>query len=109
MAFAAAGLTNVAGMPQGRGRYRYDTTDHVDVVEAANYFNNVTNNLGLAKGDLITVVTWSATIFAAASTITLVKDMIVTNVIDNFAAASAGAVNIAEWGISSAGALSSGT
>lgn len=108
MAVVATNLVNQSGMAQGRGRYRYDTIDLSDTVETANYFNNVTNALGLAKGDLITVVTWSATIFGAASTISQVKDYIVTNVIDNFAAASAGAVNIAEYGISTSGAISSG-
>ena len=107
MAFSNTYFLNRTGMPPGRNQYRYDTTDHPDVVEAANYFNNVTNDLILAKGDEIKCVTWSATPFAAASTISLTKTFIVTNVIDRAAAANAGAVNIAEDGISSAGALSS--
>lgn len=107
MAVTATNLVNQAGMPQGRGRYRYDTLDLSDTVETANYFNNLTNALGLAKGDLITVVSWSTAIFGVG-TISQVKDYIVTNAIDNAAAASAGAVNIAEYGISTSGAISSG-
>lgn len=107
MAVTATNLVNQAGMAQGRGRYRYDTLDLSDTVETANYFNNLTNVLGLAKGDLITVVSWSTAIFGVG-TISQVKDYIVTNVIANDAAASAGAVNIAEYGISTSGAISSG-
>jgi hypothetical protein len=94
------------GDPPGRRGYKYHTTDHPDVVEAAGYFNNADDNVNLAKGDIIRSVTWSA---LDTGTISYVKDFIVTNVIANDAAASAGAVNVAEFGVSSAGALSSGT
>lgn len=96
MAYLVGGLSLSANMPPGRNRYRYDSTDHPDVVEAANYFNNKTNNLNLAVGDEITVIQWSATPFATTSTISRVADFVVTNVIDQAAAASAGAVNIAQ-------------
>lgn len=109
MAFSNTNLLNLTCQAPGRNLYRYASTDHVDVVEAANYFNNLTNDLIFAVGDRIEVQTWSATPFAAASTISLVKDFVVTNVIARDAAASAGRVNIAEIGVSSAGALSSGT
>jgi len=109
MAFDATKLINVTCLSPGRNIYLYDTTDHPDVVEAANYINNVTNVTSLAKGDLIFSTTWSATPFAAASTISQFKAFKVTNVIANDAAASAGAVNLAEVLISSSGALSSGT
>jgi len=82
--------------PPGRMLYRYDSTDQVDVVEAANYFNNLTNNLNLQIGDLIKAFRWSGTPFAAGSTIIEAKQFVVTNVISNDAAASAGRVNVAE-------------
>ena len=107
MAFSNTFFVNTTCMPPGRNRYRYDTTDLADTVEVANYFNNVTHDLNLAKGDEIEVVSWSATPHAAASTISQKKSFVVTNVIPRDAAASAGAVNVAESGISTAGALSS--
>lgn len=107
MAVNYANLYNISGSPPGRAQYRYDTTDDPDTVEAANYFNNSTGHQVLAVGDTIKCVMWSATAFAVGSTITKVKDFIVTNVIANNAAANAGAVNVAEMGISSAGVLSS--
>lgn len=107
MAFSNTFFLNRTGMPPGRNQYRYDTTDLADTVEVTNYFNNLTNTLNLAKGDEMVVVSWSATPFAAASLINQVKSFVVTNVIDQAAAANAGAVNIAEIGISTAGALSS--
>lgn len=106
MAYSASGLSLAVNMPPGRNTYRYDTTDHPDVVEAANYFNNVTNDLNFAVGDRIQFQGWSAAIFASGSLISYVKDFIVTNVIPR-GAVSEGRVNIAEIGISSAGALSS--
>ena len=89
----------------GYGQYRYDTTDELNTVEATGYFNNKDDNLNLAKGDIIVGVVWSTAV--RTGTISKVSDYIVTNVIANDAAASAGNVNIAEYGISSAGAISS--
>ena len=96
MAYTAGNLFSTAAAPPGRGQYRYDTTDQVDQVEAANYFNNVTHNLKLAKGDRVDVYSWSATPFATASLVTNALQMIVTNVIADDAASSAGRVNLAQ-------------
>ncbi len=96
MAYTAGNLVNLISAAPGRSIYRYDTTDHPDVVEAANYFNNVTNDLNLQKGDFISVITWSATPFAAASTISNSMDFVVTNVIPRDALNSAGRVNVAQ-------------
>lgn len=106
MAYTAATLLNLTGMPPGRTMYRYDTTDHPDTVEAANYFNNLDNNLGLAVGDLMFVTQWSATPFAAGSTLVRGNIYAVSNVIANNAAAGAGRVNIAGWN-SATGVISS--
>ncbi len=91
-------LYNRDAAPPGKGSYSYDTTDHPDVVEAANYFNNVTGNQNLAVGDRIAVTQWSATPFAAGSTISHYAAFKVTNVVPNTAAAgaSAGRVNLAQ-------------
>lgn len=107
MAYLVGGLFLSANLAPGRNSYNYHSTDHPDVVEAANYFNNKTNNLNLGVGDRIEVNQWSATPFAAGSTISRVVDMKVTNVIDQAAAANAGAVNIAQ--ILTTELLSSGT
>jgi hypothetical protein len=97
MAYTAGNLVLSSNLAPGRNTYRYDSTDHPDVVEAANYFNNVTHDLNLAKGDIIEAVTWSATPFAAASTISNVTRMIVTNVISRDDTTSAkGRVNVAQ-------------
>ena len=96
MAYTAGNLFSTAAAPPGRGMYRYDTTDQVDTVEGANYFNNVTHNLKLAKGDRVDVYSWSATPFATASLVTNALQMIVTNVISDDAASSAGRVNLAQ-------------
>lgn len=96
MAYVSGNLQGLVNAPAGRILYRYDTADQLGVVEAANYFNNLTNNLNLQIGDLIFGFTWSATPFAAGSTITEGQQFVVTNVIANDAAAAAGAVDIAQ-------------
>jgi hypothetical protein len=96
MAYTAGNLQGLVNAPPGRMSYRYDTTDHPDVVEAAGYFNNKDDNLNLQVGDRVDVFLWSATPFAAGSLVTAGLQMIVTNVIGNDAAASAGAVNLAQ-------------
>jgi len=106
MAYTAGNLALLNSV-NGFGHYRYDSTDHPDVVEGAGYFNNKDDNLNLAVGDIIHAVQWATAV--RTGTIALYKDFIVTNVISNTAAASAGNVNIAEIGVSSAGAISSGT
>jgi hypothetical protein len=89
-------LYNRDGAPPGRAVYHYDTIDHPDVVEAANYFNNVAGDQNLAVGDRIVMAQWSATPYASGSTISRQMAFRVTNVIPRTAAASAGAVNIAQ-------------
>lgn len=104
MAYTAGNLALISSV-NGYGQYRYDTTDEQVTVEATGYFNNKDDNLNLAIGDIIRVITWTTAV--RTGTISKVGEFIVTNVIANDAAASAGNVNIAEIGISSAGALSS--
>lgn len=106
MAYSAGSLALISSV-NGYGLYRHDSTDHPDVVEAAGYFNNKDDNLNLAKGDIIHAVQWGTAV--RTGSISAYKAFIVTNVIANDAASSAGNVNIAEIGISTAGALSSGT
>ena len=99
MAYTASLFINETCMAPGRNTYRYDidgSVDDVDDVEAAGYFNNKDDDLNLAIGDRIDVFEWSATPFAAASTLTNALQFVVTNVIANDAAASAGNVNIAQ-------------
>lgn len=96
MAYTAGNLFSDSNAPPGRMTYRYDTTDDVDDVEAAGYFNNKDDNLKLAIGDRIDVFEWDATPFAAASILTNALQMVVTNVISDDAAASAGNVNLAQ-------------
>lgn len=96
MAYTAGNLLNLVGAPPGRGLYRYDTTDDVDDVEAAGYFNNKDDNLKLAIGDRIDVFEWDATPHAAGSILTNALQFVVTNVIADDAAASAGNVNLAQ-------------
>lgn len=104
MAYTAGNLVLLTSV-NGYGHYRYDTTDEQVTVEAAGYFNNKDDDLNLAKGDTIKVFTWTTAV--RTGTVSKIGDFVVTNVIANDAAASAGAVNIAEYGISSAGAISS--
>jgi len=105
MAYTAGNLALLNSV-NGFGHYRYDSTDHPDTVEAAGYFNNSDDTLNLAVGDIIHAVQWST---VRTGTITSYKDFIVTNVISNPGNASDGNVNLAEIGVSSAGAISSGT
>ena len=107
MAYTAGNLQGLVNAPPGRMIYRYDSTDSVDVVEDAGYLNNKDDNLNLQIGDLVLAFTWSATPFASGSTISEAKQFVVTNVISNTAASSAGAVNLAEVFIAT-GLLSSG-
>jgi len=89
-------LYNRDGAPPGRAVYHYDTTDHPDVVEAANYFNNLTGNQNLALGDRVVVTQWSATPFAAGSTISRQAAFKVTNVVARTAPTNPGLVNVAQ-------------
>lgn len=96
MAYTAGNLVGLVNAAPGRMLYRYDSTDAVDAVEDAGYFNNSDDDLNLQIGDLIFAFTWSDTPFAAGNTISEAKQFVVTNVIDNAAASSAGNVDIAE-------------
>lgn len=96
MAYTAGNLFGLVNASPGRMLYRYDSTDQVDVVEDAGYFNNKDDDLNLQIGDLVFAFRWSDTPFAAGNTISEAKQLIVTNVISNTAAANAGAVNLAE-------------
>ncbi len=96
MPYVAGRLQGLINAPPGRMLYRYDSTDLVDELEVAGYFNNRTQDLNLQKGDLIKAFRWSATPFAAASTLIEAKQFVVTNVISNDAAVAAGNVNVAE-------------
>lgn len=99
MAYTASRLLNLTSMAPGRNTYRYDidgSVDDVDDVEAAGYFNNKDDDLILAIGDRVDVYEWSAAPFAAASTLTNAIQLVISNVISNTAAASAGNVNAAE-------------
>ena len=99
MAYTASRFINETCQAPGRNTYRYDidgSVDDVDDVEAAGYFNNKDDDLILAIGDRIDVFEWSAVPFAAASTLTNALQFVVTNVISNTAAASAGNVNLAQ-------------
>lgn len=107
MAYTAGQLHLVAGAAPGTCIYRYNSTDPVDEVEDAGYFNNVDDNLNLAVGDIIECVQASSVDGGFIDgTVDEFKRFIVTNVIANDAAASAGAVNIAE--IAGTGGVSSG-
>lgn len=99
MAFDATYLLNETSFAPGRNRYRYDidgTVDDVDDVEAAGYFNNVDDNLRLAIGDRIDVFEWDGTPHAAGQILQNALQLVVTNVISDTAASSAGAVNCAQ-------------
>ncbi len=101
-------LALIAGAHPGNNYYRYDSIDDLDLVEDAGYLNNVDDNLKMAIGDTVLGVEWSAEPYASGNTVSAAKMFIVTNVIDNDAASSAGAVNMAEILISTDGAISSG-
>ena len=105
MAYTAGGLSQISSV-NGFGLYRYDSLDDVDLVEDAGYFNNLDDSLNLAIGDVIFAFDWTTAV--RTGTLNAVKAFVVTNVISNDAAASAGAVNVAEILVSSAGAISSG-
>lgn len=94
MAAVVANLHGITNGPPGRRIYRYDTTDQMDAVGAAGYFNNKDDDLNLQKGDIIMAHTWATAI--DTGTLSEAKDFVVSNVIGNEAAASAGAVNLAE-------------
>lgn len=105
MAFNAANLT-LLFHANGFGHYRYDTTDEiVPDVEAAGYINNKDDAVNLRKGDVVKVFQWATAV--RTGTLTKITDMVVTNVIANDAAASAGNVNLAEYGVATSGVVSS--
>ncbi len=93
MAFDSANLA-CHGHANGFGLYRYDSIDSLILIEAAGYMNNLDDNCNLAKGDEVHVYSWTTAV--RTGTLNRVQMMGVTNVIANDAAASAGAVNLAE-------------
>ena len=104
---ANSGIFAMTNGPPGKIQYCYHHTDVVQsVVEDAGYFNNLDDNLNLQKGDIVVAYEWSATPFATASLINSMMHMVVTNVIANDAAQSAGQIDLAEWGLTT-GLLSS--
>ena len=105
MAFDASNLALISSV-NGFGLYRYDTTDDLDVVEDAGYINNVDDTVRMRVGDMVHAFSWTTAV--RTGTIAHYKAFVVTNVIDDGAAASAGNVNLAEIGVSSSGAISSG-
>lgn len=106
MAYVPGNLVGLVNAAPGRMLYRYDAEDDMLAVELAGYFNNADDDLNLQIGDVIFVFEWSATPFAAASTLVASMSFAVTNVIANDAAAAAGNVNIAEV-FTTSGAVSS--
>ena len=99
MAYTAGNLFALTNAPPGRMLYRYDcngTVDDVADVEAAGFFNNKDDSLNLQIGDRIDVFEWSGVPFASGSTLTNALQLVVTNVISNDAAASAGNINTAQ-------------
>lgn len=105
MAYTPGNLVQMA-QGNGYGLYRYDTTDDLDVVEDAGYFNNKDDELNLGVGDIIHAFSWNTAV--RTGTLAAYKTFAVSNVVSIDAASSAGAVNVAEIGVSTAGAISSG-
>ncbi len=58
MAFVSANLALISSV-NGFGLYRYDTDDASIVVDGNGYFNNLDDDLNLAVGDIIEVVSWT--------------------------------------------------
>lgn len=90
MAYTAGGLALISSV-NGYSFYRYDSLDPLSDIDTAGYFNNVDDTLNLAVGDLINVIDWTTAV--RTGTIADVGLVVVTNVIANDAASSAGAVN----------------
>jgi hypothetical protein len=99
MAFDTANLA-CYGHANGFGLYRYDTTDDLDVVEDAGYIHISDDNQNMAKGDIVHAFSWTTAV--RTGILAAYKMFVVTNVIAN------GNVNLAEVGVSTAGAISSG-
>ncbi len=102
MAYTAGNLWGVVNGPPGRLIYTYHTEDTASIVEVGGYFHNSDDVLNLQSGDLIHVVTWDGTPFASGQVPTGYSLMVVTTV------DPAGAINLAEAGISTSGAISTG-
>jgi len=102
MAYTAGNLWGVVNGPPGRLIYTYHTDDDVNVVETGGYFHNVDDSLNLQSGDLIHCVIWDGTPFASGQVPTGYSLFVVTTV------DPAGAVNLAEAGVSTSGAISTG-
>ena len=103
MAYTAGELFCVWSAGPGRSVYLHQSDDNVNTIETAGYFNNTDDNLNLGAGDLIHCVIWNGTPYAAGQIPNAYSLQVVTTV------DPAGVVNTAEAGVSSAGAISSGT
>lgn len=102
MAYTEGNLWGAVGLPPGRGIYTYHTSDDVNTVETAGYFNNSDDDLNLQPGDLIHVVIWDGTPFDSGQVVNGYSLQVVTTVDPT------GVVNTAEAGVSTAAAISSG-
>ena len=85
MAYIAADFALVSSV-NGFGLYRYDTLDTIETVDTGGYFNNIDDNLNLAVGHMIAVISWTTAV--RTGTIFDVSRVVVTTV------DSAGAVNV---------------
>lgn len=102
MAYVAGNLWGLVNAPPGRMIYGYHTNDSHDTVETGGYFHNSDDDLNLQSGDLIHVVIWDGTPFASGQVPNGYSLMVVTTV------DPAGSVNLAEAGVSTAAAISTG-
>ena len=102
MAFDSANLSLMASA-NGFHQFRYDSTDFSDDIDDGGYFNNVDDNLNVGVGDTILAVSWTTAV--RTGTINLIKSFVVTFV---GSGNEAGRINVSEFGVDTAGALSSG-
>lgn len=105
MAFDSSNLDRIGG-GNGFNYFRYDTTDDLDVVEDAGYINNVDDDVELQVGDIIHAFSWTTAV--RTGTLAAYKQFAVTRAIDRDASSQQGSVNLAEIGVASDGAISSG-
>ena len=87
MAYIAADMSLVSSV-NGFGLYRYDTLDASITVDAGGYFNNSDDDLNLAVGDIIEVISWTTAV--RTGTVNDVSRVVVLTV------DSAGAVNVSD-------------
>lgn len=107
MAYTAGNLHMTgSGMP-GTCIYIYHTTDPLEDVDGAGYFNNKDDNLNLQKGDIVFVQEWATAVLTG--TISRAGAYLVSNVIGNEVAhPNPGNVNLAAFLEVTTAAISSG-